>query len=456
MAVRPGTVPTPTKPAGVPTMLEQEARALLTRLARVKPFALQETMVPAAALSPAAHAAIEQHLLGGRREVRDQVMGYVRWLRDEGRTASPEEMQRRFTVLRLRFNNALSQFDLFSEVVTQRSEQETGVWLAGLDVAATDAIALPATYFQAPPLICYLARGFGGAIRRARTRLPGGGRNPVGIIRIPRERMIGHGIASSLVHEVGHQAAALLGLVPSLRVPLQARQLKGTQREKLAWGFFERWVSEIVADFWAIGKIGISSTLGLISVVTLPRWFVFRLSPDDPHPFPWIRVKLSCAIGNELYPHQQWAALARTWEALYPPAGLDSQRRELVTALEAALPEFVTLLVSHRPAALKGKSLREVMPLAERSPEQLLRLHRRWRARTAAMLSAPPSLVFAVLGQGRASGELAPEQESEALGRMMTFWALRSTLDAAEACAARPAGRLAAPLRPLSTPLVPV
>ncbi len=48
----------------------------------------------------------------------------------------------------------------------------------------------------------------GAAIRRARTRLPGGGDNPVAIIRVPRERMVGSGIASSLVHEVGHQAAA--------------------------------------------------------------------------------------------------------------------------------------------------------------------------------------------------------------------------------------------------------
>src|SRR6185436_15579674 len=35
-------------------LLEQEARALRTRLAMVKPFVLEETMVPAAALSPAA------------------------------------------------------------------------------------------------------------------------------------------------------------------------------------------------------------------------------------------------------------------------------------------------------------------------------------------------------------------------------------------------------------------
>ena len=72
--------------------------------------------------------------------------------------------------------------------------------------------------------VCYLDRGVGAAIRRARTRLPGGGDNPAAIIRVPRERMVGGGIASSLVHEVGHQAAALLGLVSSLRPVLRAQR----------------------------------------------------------------------------------------------------------------------------------------------------------------------------------------------------------------------------------------
>jgi hypothetical protein len=40
-------------------LLEQEGRALLTRLARVRPFALHEPMVLAAAASTAAQAAIE-------------------------------------------------------------------------------------------------------------------------------------------------------------------------------------------------------------------------------------------------------------------------------------------------------------------------------------------------------------------------------------------------------------
>ena len=127
----------------------------------------------------------------------------MRWLRGPGRAASPALMQRRFTLLRIRFNEVLSQFDLFSDVLTQRSEHETGVFLSGLDVLAADALTFPDRRSTPPEVVCYLDRGPGAAIRRARTRLPGGGESPVAIVRVPRERMVGFGVGASLLHEVG-------------------------------------------------------------------------------------------------------------------------------------------------------------------------------------------------------------------------------------------------------------
>src|SRR5215472_398570 len=271
-------------------------------------------MVLAASLLPAAQIAIERFLAKGRHELKQRIGDFLDWLREEGRQASPEELQRRFVFLRMRFNSVLSQLDLFNQVITQRSENELGVWLSGLDVVAADALALPG-YYEPPPVICYLDRGIGAAIRRARTRLPGGGESPVAVIRVPRERMIGSGIASSLIHEVGHQGAALLGLVPSLRPVLRAMQQQSA--DPLVWRLWERWISEIVSDFWSIARLGVASTLGLVGVVSLPRPFVFRLNLDDPHPVPWIRVKLSCAIGDELYPHSQWQRLAELWGSYY-------------------------------------------------------------------------------------------------------------------------------------------
>ena len=422
-------------------MLDQEARALLARLARVKPFVLSEPMVLAASLLPAAQIAIERFLTKGRRELRERIQSYLSWLHGEGKQAPPDEIQRRFVFLKLRFNAVLAQLELFYQVISQRSESEQGVWISGLDVVAADALALP-EFYEAPPVICYLERGIGGAIRRARTRLPGGGENPVAVIRIPRERMIGSGIASSLVHETGHQAAALLGLVPALRQVLQDKQ--SAVHEPLPWRLWERWISEIIADCWSIARVGVASTLGLIGVVSLPRPFIFRIDADDPHPAPWIRVKLSCAIGDGLYPHPQWKRIADLWESYYPLADLDGERRKLLAQLQQTLKEFVTTLIDHRPQALRGRSLREAMKVEERTPGRLAALLSAWNQAPKQMYSAPPSLVFAVLGQAKADGSLSPEDESNLLAKLLTFWAMRSTLDTSAYCAAIPKSKVRA------------
>jgi hypothetical protein len=408
--------------------LVHEARGLLTRLARVKPLVLNESTVQAAALLPPAIVAIERYLAAGRAELRARANAYLRWLQGpHGRQASPAEAQRRFTFLRLRFNVVLTHFDVFSIVLTQRSENETGVWLSGLDTVSADALALPRGYYTPPPVVCYLDRGVGAAIRRARTRLPGGGENPVAIIRVPRERMVGGGIASSLVHEVGHQAAALLDLVPSLRPVLQGLA-RGSRADRDVWTLWDRWISEIVADFWSVARIGVGSTLGLMAVVSLPRAFVFRLNMDDPHPVPWLRVKLSVAMGDALYPHPQWSRFAAMWESFYPPAGLDRARETLLRRLEATIPAFVALLVNHRPRSLGGHSLIEALDIRERQPARLVALYRNWLNAPWRMYRTAPSLVFAALGQARADGRLNAEDESELLTKLLTHWAIRSSL----------------------------
>lgn len=412
------------------TRLAQEARALITRLKRVHPFALVEPMLMAAAPLPRAQSAIDGYLIRGRRQLLHEVEAFLRWLEsEEGQSASPEQAQRRFTFLRLRFNAILTHFDLFSSAISQRSENESGVWLAGLDAVAADALALP-PFLDPPPVLCYLDKGLGAAIRRARTRLPGGGRNPVALVRMPRERMIGCGIASSLVHEVGHQASALLGLVPAIREGMRPHLSDGR-----AWVHWDRWISEIVADFWSIARIGIGSTLGLMQVVSLPRPFVFRPNEDDPHPMPWIRVMLSTAIGQELYPHPQWKQVAELWESYYPPAGLAEPAAGLVRSLSDAIPEFVSFLVNYCPPQLGGFTLAQAMDPAARKPERLSGVMKIWEQDPARMYDAPPCLVLAVLGQGRFNGCLTPEEESTLIAKLLTYWALKMTLDMSSYCA---------------------
>lgn len=399
-----------------------------TRLGLLKPFACQIPMVPAASISMAAQTAIERELIAGRIQLRQQIERFLSWLRNgRAQGVAPADAQRRFTLVRMRFNAILADLDLFSDLLTQRSEHEIGAWLAGLDVVAADALRLRGGIYEAPPVMCYIDRGPGASIRRARTRLPGGGRNPVAIVRVPRERMVGSGIASSLVHEVGHQAADLLDLANSVRPILHGMRRQGGP-DSIAWLLWERWLGEVVADFWSVAVVGVASTMGLIGVVSLPNPFVFRVNLNDPHPPPWVRVRMSCAIGQTLYPHPQWAELDRIWRSFYPIERLSPLRRQLFGLLARTMPAFVAILVNHRPGRLRGRTMREVIGVADRQPAQLLAWFEAHRRGTSVLRSLRPTLVFAVIGQAKAAGRIAADTESRLLSEFLSHWAVRECL----------------------------
>ncbi|MGO4328650.1 hypothetical protein AB4Z48_12370 [Cupriavidus sp. 2TAF22] len=408
-------------------LLEQEVLGIRARLDAQLPYALQMPMVPAANVSDEAMGAIERHMQAARKQLRVRIARFLAYLRHA--RATPRDVaqaQQRYAMLKLYFHAALTHFEIFAEVLTQRSQHGTGVWLSGLDVAAQDGLRQPGVPMALPPVICYVERGHGGAIRRARTRLPGGGANPVAVIRMPRERMVGTGVAASLFHEVGHQAAALLDLVNGYRRASAARF--GHAQAHSVWRVWERWISEIMADLWAVSRVGIAATCGLMSVVSLPRAFVLRINLDDPHPAPWIRVKLSIAMGNALYPHPQWAALAQLWERLYPRWQMSASQRSAFDELDRAIPAFLAMLLSLRPPLLAGRTLGAALRLPDRHPHTLLRLWHTVKARPQQFLADTPTLAFAVLGQARYSGLLPARQELFVISELLQRWALAGYL----------------------------
>ena len=445
--------------ADVSRMLEYEAKALLERLAEIRPFALTLPMVAAAAPSAAAQAAIESFLSRGRQQLRRTLRQFLDWLASPaGVAAAPERAQQRFTMLRMRFLSVITQFDVFADALAERSQHNYGELLGGLDVAAAEALDLPGDRFTPPPVICHLDRGAGAAIRRVRTRLEGGGTTPVAIIRVPRERMVGSGIASSLVHEVGHQAAELLDLVRPLRDALGEIAARGGPASP-AWACLQAWISEILSDLWGVARVGIAATTGLIGVVSLPRVFVTRVTLGDPHPSPWIRVKISAAFGKALFPDPQWDRIASLWESLYPldaPGGAASGTAggvsptggtpagevALLRLLDATLPQFVQFVLRFRPERMGGATLAEAFPLHDRTPARLRVLWQEHRRRPARLAALPPTVAFAAVGQARHDGAVSATSESLLLRRLLRYWALRSTVDASEICSSvrRPRG----------------
>lgn len=403
--------------------LANESRALLTRLKQVKPFSLNMPMVAGANISQAAQLAIHQLLRQNYTELKLKIRQFLLHLPLQNETAV-EKTQSIFAFIKLQFNWLLDSLDIFADVLSQRSEHETGIWLSGLDVLAEDALKLRSTLFTAPPLVTYLDRGHGAAIRRARTRLPSGKPNPVAVIRVPRERMISNGIASSLIHEVGHQGASLLELVSTLKTQIRNKCSEDTPNCE-SWQWYERWISEIISDLWAVAHLGIGATTGLINVVSVPSYFVFRLDANDPHPPPWIRVRVSLAFGELLFPDPQWKQLKLLWDQLYPLSLVDEAQRQTYRKLEVLLPAFCHFVLQHRSEALHEYCLKDIFPYRNRQPGRLRKLFISWHNNPLKIKQFRPTLVFAAIGQARADNLLTPEKENEILGKVLVSWAFR-------------------------------
>ncbi len=109
----------PTRPTARRILLH-ETEALLQRLDRVRPLVTQIPSVPAAAIEPTAATAIDRFLDSGRDELRELVHGYRMWLEGAGEGVDPAIAQRRFVMVRLRFNRVLAHFETFSDVLVQR------------------------------------------------------------------------------------------------------------------------------------------------------------------------------------------------------------------------------------------------------------------------------------------------------------------------------------------------
>ena len=84
------------------------------------------------------------------------------------------------------------------------------------------------------------------------------------------------------------------------------------------------------------------------------------------------------------------------------------------------------------------------MNVEQRTPARLAALFSAWNKAPRQMYRAPPSLAFAVFGQAKADGGLSPKDESDLLAKLLTFWAMRSTLDASAYCAAIPRSQVRA------------
>jgi hypothetical protein len=336
-------------------------------------------------------------------------------------TADLHRVHRRYLLLHQRFHALLTTVDIFADALTQRAEHGTGVLLRGLDALAQDGLRTFPQRYRLPPVVCYLDRGLGGAVRRAFTRLPGGECNAVALVRLPRERLCGNGFAS-LLHEVGHQGNALLGLPEAFQAVLTEAGRDGTLAPEVsAW--WSSKISESLADLWACCKLGAAATLGLFAVLGRSPALTFHDEPRAPHPMPWIRARLSAAFGAEAMPHPIWRELDSMWCTLYPPSRAPVGARALLERIEPSLPTIARLVARTRFSVLNHRSLPAFLGAERVAPGTLLPLLSQSLAAIANQEPTTPCQALAVIALGRHRALITPRREEALLRSLLQRWA---------------------------------
>ncbi len=308
--------------------------------------------------------------------------------------AACDQLLREFAIVRARFNAARSlaaldevagaivQFrdsymrvetlvDFYGDAINSRTGPELGAKLKAFDYVAGLSMQrmLRPLGQRTPPVLTYLDKGLGASILRAGLRLwDGGTMSPVAAVKVTfhnQER------PTAIVHETGHQVAAILDWNEELTRCFETRLASEGAEVARIWA---SWATEVAADAYGFANVGFAAVAALSDVVAGSPPQVFAFNPGGVHPISYLRVLLGYAMARRMYGYGLWDDLERAWRARYAielaPVGF----RQTLLALERAIPKVVELSLLTPMRAFGGQSLADRIDPMLVSPQALAKL----------------------------------------------------------------------------------
>ncbi len=285
-------------------------------------------------------------------------------------------LRRRLIAFESRYLRTERTLEFFADAINCRTNPNMAALLRACDTLAQRCMAalLEPLGKVAPPALTYLGEGRGASILRAHQRLWDGGELcPVAAIKITRHNLLR---PTALLHESGHQVAAILGWNEALAAAL-SRQLEDAGAGAELAAVWASWASEIAADAFAFAHAGYASVAALHDVVDGETAGVFRHLPGDPHPVAYLRVLLGVAMCRSSYGAGPWDALQEAWCATHPLRAAPDDSRTLVQASLPLLDTVVRAALGTPLRAFGGRALRAIVDPARVSPTALDELHQR-------------------------------------------------------------------------------
>lgn len=360
--------------------------------------------------------ALRRHLQG----VIDRLAGEARLLGAmQAAARSPTalaELQRRLLALRTRYLRAETTLDFFADAINSRTSGQLAGLLRACDTLAHRSMQqlLDPLDRTAPVVLTYIDKGLGASILKAGLRLWDGGEVcPVAAVKITRHNLLR---PTSLIHEAGHQVAALCDWNRELGAALDAG-LRSAGADAEVAHTWAGWASEIAADAFAFAHTGFASVAALHDVVAGDSASVWRHVPGDPHPVSWLRVRLGVVMCRRHFGRGPWEALEAAWLALHPLAAAPPDMRALAHASLPLLERVAEIAIAEPMRAFGSRPLGALLPPERVSPAALAALEARIGGAlytSAHWLWSEPLRILALTGLRLAE---APRQLNTALER---------------------------------------
>ncbi|MCY1039906.1 hypothetical protein OV208_01145 [Corallococcus sp. bb12-1] len=341
----------------------------------------------------AAHFAAANARLGEiDRDVRKALAGLNGRL--HGAPLQPHEVLERNALVEREIDRARRAYGLFFDVFSQRGTRFAPA-LAACDAIAVDcfqAVRRASPGLLSGPMlkpVTYLEHSFSPATFRRGVLLRRllGERNPFPLIRVPYERVEAPWGMGVILHEIGHNLQADLGIWQETEVALQRRVLGVTGNPWLTrlWG---RWHKEIFADLMACLLGGPASVHSMKDFLAYPPSRVLTFHPLSAHPTPYLRVLIQAEMLRRMDFLRQARDVRDNWYRLYR-ARLPGARIPQVLLRTAArvIPHVVDEIAFQPRRGLAQRALVDVVPFWPSDQERILRA-----AESLARGQLPPGL----------------------------------------------------------------
>ena len=319
--------------------------------------------------SPAHFAAANARLAEIDRHVRAQLDTLTGELLRPG--VGYDELLRKAALVEREVDRARRAYGLFFDVFIQRGTTFAPA-LAACDTIAADCFqvvrrAAPGL-IRGPVLkpVTYLEHSFSPATFRRGVMLRRllGERNPFPLVRVPYERIESPWGMGVVLHEIGHNLQADLGVWQETQ---QAVQRRVWQVSRNAWltRIWTRWHKEIFADLIAILLGGPASARAMKDFLAYPASRVLTFRPLSVHPTPYVRMFIQAEMLRRMGLVHDARRIQRIWGTLYAshiPRGRVPPN--LIATASRIIPHVVDEVAYQPRRGLAQRALVDVVPFA--------------------------------------------------------------------------------------------